>query len=142
MFGDSLPGGFLLQPGDTGYVEHNSKEEQRLIAKLVQLLLEGFLQLHPTLGRGLGLSLEPQTEVMGLKQDDRWREGQCGTQRDCRVQSKVLGWENGVWGDEEKLRLRREIGNELRSPFGTSEENREEINKQLKHNRHIFLLQI
>lgn len=67
LFGDSLPGSFLLQPGNTGHVEHDSKEEQWLIAKLVQLLLEGFLQLHPALGRGLGLPLEPQPKEMGLE---------------------------------------------------------------------------
>ena len=67
MFVESLPGGFLLQPGNTGHVEHDSEEEQRLVAKLIQLLLEGFLQLHPAMGRGLGLPMEPQPEVMGLK---------------------------------------------------------------------------
>lgn len=67
VFGDSLPGGFLLQSGNTGHVEHDSEEEKWLIAKLVQLLLEGFLQLHPAMGRGLGLPLEPQPKVMGLK---------------------------------------------------------------------------
>lgn len=70
-FGDSLPGGFLLQPGNAGHVEHDSEEEEWLIAKLVQLLLEGFLQLHPTVGRGLGLSLEPQPEVMSLEPGGR-----------------------------------------------------------------------
>ena len=62
-----LPGGFLLQPGNTGNIEHDSKKEQWLIAKLVQLLLEGFLMFHPALGRGLGLPLEPQPKVMGLR---------------------------------------------------------------------------
>lgn len=62
-----LPGGFLLQAGYAGHVEHDPEEKQRLIAKLVQLLLEGFLQLHPTLRRSLGLPLEPQAEVGSLK---------------------------------------------------------------------------
>lgn len=73
--GDSLPRGLLLQAGNTGHIEHDPEEEQRLIAKLVQLLLEGFLQLHPALGRGLGLSLEPQSKVMGLWARER-RRGQ------------------------------------------------------------------
>lgn len=80
VFRDSLPGGFLLQPGNTGHVEHDSEEEQWLIAKLVQLLLEGFLQLHPAVSRGLGLSLEPQPEVMGLEPEERRRKCQCGAQ--------------------------------------------------------------
>jgi len=67
----ALPCGLLLQPGNTGHIEHDPEEEQRLIAKLVQLLLEGFLQLHPALGRGLGLSLEPQPEEMGLDAGER-----------------------------------------------------------------------
>ena len=54
-----LPGGFLLQSGNTGHVEHDSEKEQWLVSELVQLLLERFLQLHPAMGRGLGLSLEP-----------------------------------------------------------------------------------
>lgn len=62
----SLPGGFLLQLRDVRHVEHHSEEEQRLVAKLVQLLLEGLLQLHPAMGRGLGLPVEPEAEVMRL----------------------------------------------------------------------------
>lgn len=94
MFGDCLPGGFLLQPGNTRHVEHNSEEEQWLIAKLVQLLLEGFLQLHPAMGRGLVLSLEPQPEVMGLDPGKRRREGQCGAQgRGREMKAKETGYE-------------------------------------------------
>ena len=88
VFCESLPGGFLLQPGNTGHVEHDSEEEQRLVAKLIQLLLEGFLQLHPAMGRGLGLPMEPQPEVMGLeprrgeRERERRRECQCRARGD------------------------------------------------------------
>lgn len=37
---------------------------------------------------------------------------------------------------------RREIGNVLRNTMGTSEADREETNKQLEYNKHIFPLQI
>lgn len=109
VFGDRLPGGFLLQPGNTGHVEHHSEEEQWLIAKLVQLLLEGFLQLHPAMGRGLGLSLEPQPEVMGLEPGGGETEGggQCGanghgmamTEKEKGQEGKEKG--EGRWDEEE-----------------------------------------
>lgn len=103
--GNTLPCGLLLQPGDTGHVEHDSKEEQRLIAKLVQLLLEGFLQLHPALGRGLGLSLEPQPEEMGLEASlGRRREGQCGAQgRGMAMEERNEVWRWHEEGAKKKL---------------------------------------
>lgn len=93
--GDSLPGGLLFQPGDVGHVEHDSKEEQWLIAKLVQLLFEGFLQFHPTLSRGLGLPLEPQAEVMGLETREAKTRG-----RSARNTS------NGDEGKERRVEMR------------------------------------
>lgn len=62
----------MLQPRNAGHVEHDSEEEQWLVAKLVQLLLEGFLQLHPALGRSLSLSMEPQAEIMSLGRHEGW----------------------------------------------------------------------
>lgn len=64
-----LPGGLVLQPRHAGHVEHDAKDEQRLVAELVQLLLEGLLQLHPALRRGLGLPVEPQAKVVGLEEE-------------------------------------------------------------------------
>lgn len=64
---EPLPGGFLLQLWNIWHIEHDSKEEQWLIAKLIQLLLEGFLQFHPAMGWSLSLSMEPQPKVMGLE---------------------------------------------------------------------------
>lgn len=66
-----IPGDFLLQQRNIRNVEHDPKEEKRLVAILVQLLLESFLQLHPALSRGLGLSMEPQPEVVSLGQRRR-----------------------------------------------------------------------
>lgn len=83
-----LPGGFLLQLRHTRHVEHDSEEEQRLVAKLVQLLLEGFLQLNPAMSRGLSLSVEPQPEVMGLEQR-REMKGSVGN-RNSYVEKWVL----------------------------------------------------
>lgn len=68
----SLPGGFLLQLRNVRHVEHHSEEEQRLVAKLVQLLLEGLLQFHPAVGRGLGLPVEPEPKVMRLGWGRGW----------------------------------------------------------------------
>lgn len=76
-----LPGGFLLQLRHTRHVEHDPEEEQRLVAKLVQLLLEGFLQLHPAMSRGLRLSVEPQPEVMGLEQRREMKGGSAGSRK-------------------------------------------------------------
>lgn len=88
VFEDSLPGGFLLQPRNIRHVEHDSEEEQRLIAKLVQLLLEGFLQLHPAMGRGLSLSMEPQSEVMGLEPRRETKGGSVCAQEERGQQGK------------------------------------------------------
>lgn len=83
-FEDSLPGGFLLQPGNIGNIEHDSKEEQWLIAKLVQLLLEGFLEFHPTFFRGLGLPLEPQSKVMCLNTGGEETKISCVSQKEYK----------------------------------------------------------
>jgi hypothetical protein len=49
LFCVSVPGGLLLQPGHLGNVEHHPEDQQRLVAELVQLLLQWFLQVNPSL---------------------------------------------------------------------------------------------
>lgn len=63
--GNSSPGDLLLQLGNRGHIKHHSKVDGGLQRVLVQLLLQGFLQIHPaTL---ILLVVVPEAEVRDLE---------------------------------------------------------------------------
>lgn len=64
-----LPCGLLLKPWHIWHIEHDPKEEQRLISELVQMLLQRFLQLHPSCL--LALAEKPKAKVVRLDQREK-----------------------------------------------------------------------
>lgn len=65
--GKHIPCYLLLQSGNTGHIEHYTKEKQRLIGKFVQLLLQRLFQFNPAVL--LALAEKPKAEVVSLDKE-------------------------------------------------------------------------